>query len=52
MYRRGTLSRLDSSVQGIVVGASQQQTADRFYKLGLIPNAITVADAVWTPPAD
>ena len=27
--------------------ASQQQTADRFYKLGLIPKPITVRDAVW-----
>ena len=30
--------------------AGQQATADRFFALGLIPNAITVADAVWTPP--
>jgi sulfonate transport system substrate-binding protein len=32
--------------------AHQQATADRFFKLGLIPNAITIADAVWTPPTD
>lgn len=32
--------------------ANQQATADRFYKLGLIPNAITVADAVWVPPGN
>ena len=31
--------------------ASQQTTADRFFRLGLIPKKITVADAVWTPPA-
>ncbi|MDO9419000.1 sulfonate ABC transporter substrate-binding protein [Pararhizobium sp.] len=31
--------------------AAQQQTADRFFKLGLIPKQITIADAVWAPPA-
>ena len=31
---------------------NQQKTADRFHKLGLIPKAITVSDAVWAPPAD
>ncbi|MEH3148361.1 MAG: aliphatic sulfonate ABC transporter substrate-binding protein [Methylobacterium frigidaeris] len=30
--------------------AGQQATADRFHRLGLIPRAITVRDAVWTPP--
>lgn len=30
--------------------AHQQQTADRFRRLGLIPNAVTVSDAVWTAP--
>lgn len=30
--------------------ASQQATADRFHRLGLIPRAIQVRDAVWTPP--
>lgn len=30
----------------------QQQTADRFQSLGLIPKAIRVADAVWTPPTN
>jgi len=30
--------------------ANQQATADRFYKLGLIPNSIKIADAIWTPP--
>lgn len=30
--------------------AGQQQTADRFFKLGLIPRAITVKDAVWAYP--
>lgn len=29
--------------------AHQQQTADRFFRLGLIPKQIAVADAVWTP---
>ena len=29
--------------------ANQQRTADRFYRLGLIPNSIKIADAVWTP---
>lgn len=33
-----------------VVIAGQQQTADRFYKLGLIPRAILVKDAVWVRP--
>ena len=31
---------------------NQQATADRFYKLGLIPNAIKIGDAVWTPPGN
>ncbi|MDX3929122.1 MAG: aliphatic sulfonate ABC transporter substrate-binding protein [Shinella sp.] len=31
--------------------AGQQETADRFFKLGLIPKAIKISDAVWTPPA-
>ncbi|KMO21136.1 aliphatic sulfonate ABC transporter substrate-binding protein [Methylobacterium platani] len=30
--------------------AGQQATADRFHRLGLIPRAITVRDAVWTAP--
>lgn len=30
--------------------ANQQATADRFHRLGLIPRAIQVRDAVWTPP--
>ena len=29
--------------------ATQQAVADRFYKLGLIPKAIAVREAVWTP---
>lgn len=32
--------------------ANQQATADRFHRLGLIPNAISIADAVWTPPGN
>lgn len=32
--------------------ANQQATADRFFGLGLIPNQISVADAVWTPPGN
>jgi sulfonate transport system substrate-binding protein len=28
--------------------ATQQETADRFHKLGLIPKAINVKDIVWT----
>ena len=31
--------------------AHQQETADRFFRLGLIPKEIVVAEAVWTPPA-
>jgi len=31
--------------------ASQQAIADRFHKLGLIPRAITVREAVWTAPS-
>lgn len=30
--------------------ANQQETADRFFGLGLIPNKITVSEAVWTAP--
>jgi sulfonate transport system substrate-binding protein len=30
--------------------ATQQAVADRFHKLGLIPRAINVRDAVWAPP--
>jgi sulfonate transport system substrate-binding protein len=30
--------------------SSQQATADRFHRVGLIPRAIQVRDAVWTPP--
>ncbi|GJD39980.1 MULTISPECIES: sulfonate ABC transporter substrate-binding protein [Methylobacterium] len=30
--------------------SGQQATADRFHRLGLIPRAIQVRDAVWTPP--
>jgi sulfonate transport system substrate-binding protein len=29
--------------------AAQQATADRFFRLGLIPTAIKVSDALWTP---
>ena len=29
---------------------SQQTTADRFFRLGLIPHPIKVRDIVWTPP--
>lgn len=32
--------------------ANQQATADRFHKLGLIPNGIKITDAVWTPPGN
>lgn len=31
--------------------ATQQRVADRFAALGLIPRAIQIRDAVWTPPA-
>lgn len=31
--------------------AGQQATADRFFKLGLIPKAVEVSSAVWTAPA-
>ena len=30
--------------------ATQQAVADRFHKLALIPKAITIREAVWTPP--
>lgn len=30
--------------------AHQQATADRFFRLGLIPRQITISDAVWTGP--
>lgn len=32
--------------------AHQQETADRFFKLKLIPNSIKVSDAVWTAPSN
>lgn len=32
--------------------ANQQATADRFFKLGLIPKAIKISDAVWTAPGN
>lgn len=32
--------------------AHQQETADRFAKLKLIPNAIKISDAVWTAPTN
>ena len=32
--------------------AGQQATADRFFKLGLIPKAIKISDAVWTAPGN
>ena len=46
---------VDRAVFGILpltdeIIAGQQATADRFFKLGLIPQTITVADAVWTAP--
>ncbi|MER2509098.1 MAG: aliphatic sulfonate ABC transporter substrate-binding protein [Amaricoccus sp.] len=31
--------------------ANQQETADRFFRLGLLPKEIKVAEAVWVPPA-
>ena len=32
--------------------ASQQATADRFFKLGLIPKAVKISDAVWVAPGN
>lgn len=32
--------------------ANQQKTADRFFKLGLIPKEIKISDAVWSAPAN
>lgn len=32
--------------------ANQQKTADRFFKLGLIPKEIKVSDAVWSAPGN
>lgn len=34
------------------VVAQQQETADTFLKLGLIPKKLTIRDAVWSPPGD
>ena len=31
--------------------AAQQAVADRFHRLGLIPRAVAVRDAVWVPPS-
>jgi len=46
---------VERAVYGILplsdaIVAGQQVTADRFFKLGLIPKPITVSDAVWTAP--
>lgn len=30
--------------------AGQQETADRFFRIGLIPNQIRIEDAIWTAP--
>ncbi len=30
--------------------AQQQQLADTFYELGIVPKKFTVADIVWQPP--
>ncbi|MEI9405190.1 sulfonate ABC transporter substrate-binding protein [Mesorhizobium argentiipisi] len=32
--------------------AGQQATANRFFKLGLIPKAVRISDAVWTAPGN
>lgn len=32
--------------------ANQQATADRFFRLGLIPKAIKISDAIWTAPGN
>lgn len=32
--------------------ANQQATADRFFRLGLIPKEVKISEAVWTPPAN
>ncbi|TGQ74578.1 MAG: sulfonate ABC transporter substrate-binding protein [Mesorhizobium sp.] len=32
--------------------AGQQATADRFFKLGLIPKAVRISDAVWAAPGN
>ena len=32
--------------------AGQQETADRFYRLGLIPKQISIRDAVWSAPTN
>ncbi|MGO4833239.1 ABC transporter substrate-binding protein, partial [Rhizobiaceae sp. 2RAB30] len=32
--------------------ANQQATADRFFRLGLIPKEVKIGEAVWTPPAN
>lgn len=46
---------VERAVYGILpltdaIVAGQQATADRFFKLGLIPKQIAVADAVWSAP--
>ena len=45
-------NRLDFFIRPMTddVIAGQQATADRFHRLGLIPKAIAVRDAVWTRP--
>jgi sulfonate transport system substrate-binding protein len=34
------------------ITAHQQETADRFFRLKLIPNAIKISDAVWSAPSN
>lgn len=45
-------NRADFGIEPITeaIVAGQQETADRFHRLGLIPRAIAVRDAVWPRP--
>lgn len=47
IYEQSGVSDIEYLNQEIV--ASQQEIADAFFELQLIPKAITIADAVWTP---
>jgi len=50
--QRIAVDRADIAMRAITpaVIAQQQEIADAFLKLGLIPKPIVVRDAIWSPP--
>lgn len=51
MERAVARSKYAVSLMTTALIAEQQQVADRFHRLGLIPAPVTIADAVWHPAA-